>query len=235
MRKRIAVLALLVLLLIPAPVAQAQFMVCWSCATEWTQLINKVQLIGIYAEQVRMYADMVKQAATYRSLPWSKIDAAIRDFEMAAQYGIGIVTSMQNADVIFRDRFPGYVKPGVVPYHVRYASWAETLRDTLTGVIRASNQQHRELADESMVIRNLRDAAMGNKGRQQTLQAQAALMSEIPAQIMKLREMMQADISSKAIYQGYQMEQQNAAVSGGESFFSFTKEPDRGRKSLGVR
>jgi P-type conjugative transfer protein TrbJ len=235
MRNRVMGLLVLVLLAGSVRPAQAQFMLCWSCATEWTQLINKVQLIGIYAEQVKAYADMVKQATGYQHLPWSQIEDSVDRFEQSLQFGIGVVSTMRNADQIFRDRFPGYIRNGNVPYHVRYGTIAETLRDTLSGIIRASNQQQREIGSEAMIIYNLRQAAMGANGRNQMLQAQANLLSEVPKQIIKLRELIQADISSKAVYQAYEMQKDVATVASGEEFFNFTKEPTKSRKGLSVQ
>src|SRR5688572_6559717 len=184
-------------------------------ATEWTQIMNNFELVAQYAKQVQMYTDMVKNSRTLGGLPWADVNRHIIQFHKRLAWARSIAATMANADRDFRRRFPGYKSriPGIpgIPYQQQYEEWSSTALDTMAGILAAAQQDDREIGHEIDVTNDLRRRAAGTQGRLEALHAANALAAEVPGQIQKLRLLMIADMSSKAAFQGYQVQRDAAA------------------------
>jgi P-type conjugative transfer protein TrbJ len=203
-------------------------------ATEITQLINRAELALIQAKQIQMYLDQIKHTTKLGKIPVSDINAHMAQFEQAIRLGQSISATMADADQIFRQRYPGY---GQLKrrFPDEYRVWSGTAFDTLQAVLRAASRQRVNMASESAVIYDLREASKSAEGRMQVQQTQVAVAGETLNQLMKLRELMMADISAKTMYQAMQMQKDAAAAAVGEHWFTHIDQADAGNRKVGLR
>lgn len=203
-------------------------------STEATQLLNKLQLIGIQAEQVKQYLDQIKHSAAYKKLPASDIDAHMAEFEAALQLGQSISATMTNADTLFRQRYPGY---GQIRrrYPDEYRIWNQTAMDTLSAVLRATSKQRSKMTAEAAIIFDLKEMSKAAEGRMQVQQTQTVVAAETLNQLLKLRELAMADLSSKVMYQAMQMQKDAATEAAMEHWFTHVDQRDSGNRKVGLR
>jgi type IV secretion system protein TrbJ len=213
----------------PQPVEAGAF------ATEVTQLLNHAQLVLQYirqgaqlANELNMYADMLKNT---RMLSVHNFGAIMNDVNALAaivQGGQALAYSLGNLDQRFRQTYPGYgYNAGA--YYTQYRNWSQTSLDTTLGTLRAAGLQGQQLQSEQAIIASLRGSLAGTDGRLEALHALGDISEQQVEQMMKLRELMMADMSSKQAYQAAMIQQQAATAAATERFFTFTPSNKDGR------
>lgn len=221
MRKRI-ILAIAVALSIQRP----QSARAAAFATEWTQLLNHGQLVMQYIRQgeeltkkIQMYEDMVRQAARLPSQVFGSINSDLRDLASIVQGGRALAYSLSNLDAQFRGVFTGY---GTYPgsYYPNYKKWSETTLDTTLGVLKAAGLQGSQLANEESVLDSVRGMLQSADGRMEMLQAMGQVAENQVQQLMKLRQIMLADLTSKQAYQAAVIQKEAASEAAIERFFN---------------
>ncbi len=222
MRKRLITLVFLsgVAVQAPPPAQAGAF------ATEVTQLLNQAQLIMSYIRQglqlqneLNMYADMVRNVRQVPNQVFGPITADLNALAAIVQGGRALAYSLGNLDVQFRNTFRGYAKnPNI--YYRQYQNWSQTSLDTTLGSLRAAGLQGQQLQSEQAVLNSLRAMASSSDGRMQALQVMGQVAEQQVQQLMKLRELMLADMSSKQAYQAAVIQQQSANEAATEWYFS---------------
>jgi len=222
MRKRLIALIILAGIAVQAPgPAQAG-----AFATEVTQLLNHAQLIMAYIRQglqlqneLNMYADMVRNARPLPNQVFGPITADLSALAAIVQGGRALAYSLGNLDVQFRNTFRGYsTNPNI--YYRQYQNWSQTSLDTTLGTLRAAGLQGQQLQSEQAVLNSLRAMASSSDGRLEALQVMGQVAEQQVQQLMKLRELMLADMSSKQAYQAAVIQQQSANEAATEWYFS---------------
>jgi type IV secretion system protein TrbJ len=196
-------------------------------ATEWTQIANNIQLINSYIQLVRqleqqvlMYADMVRNTRVLPSQVFGPIEDDINQLAGIVQMGRALAYSMGSLDSEFRIRFPGYTRtPG--KWFKDYKTWTETSLDTMLGTLKAAGLQGEQLQSEQGVLAVLRRMASSSDGRLVALQVVGDIAEQQTQQLMKLRQLMLADLQSKQAYQAVQMQKEAATQVGVEDFFKY--------------
>jgi P-type conjugative transfer protein TrbJ len=223
MRKLVIVFILVALAIQnPVPVEAGAF------ATEVTQLLNHSELVLQYIRQgqqlsneVQMYADMVKNT---RALSTHNFGAIMNDVNALAtivQGGQALAYSLGNLDQLFRATYPGYgYNSGA--YYTQYRNWSQTSLDTTLGTLRAAGLQGQQLQSEQAILGSLRTSLEGTDGRLEALHALGDISEQEVEQLMKLRELMMADMSSKQAYQAAVIQQQAASQAAAQRFFTYT-------------
>lgn len=198
-------------------------------ATEVTQLINRAELALIQAKQLQMYLDQIRHTTQYKALPWSQIDRHMAEFEKALRVGQSIAATMADADQQFKNRYPGY---GQLKrrFPDEYKVWSGTAMDTLQAVLRATAEQRKKMNEEASIIHDIRDSSLSAEGRMQVQQTQVAAQGEMLNQIMKLRELLMADLSAKSMFFGMQLQKDAAAASAADRWFSYVEQNDKSNK-----
>jgi P-type conjugative transfer protein TrbJ len=195
-------------------------------ATEVTQLLNHAQLVMSYIRQglqleneINMYADMVRNVKQLQGQVFGPINADLNSLAAIVQGGRALAYSLANLDVQFRNTFRGY---GTSPnaYYVQYRNWSQTSLDTTLGALRAAGLQGQQLQNEQAVLNSLRAMASTSDGRMQALQVMGQISEQQVQQLMKLRELMLADMSSKQAYQAAVIQEHAANEAATEWFFS---------------
>ena len=204
-------------------------------ATEWTQLANNLQLVNKYIRQgeelrqkILMVADMARNTANLPFQVFGPVMADIGRLAGVVQNGRALAYSMANLDAEFRNRFRGY------QYNARtwfrdYRDWSQTSLDTTLGTLRAAGLQGEQLASEQAVLDQLRGMAQSSDGRMRALQVSNQIMEQQVQQLMKLRQLILADLQSKQAYQAAQIQKQASEEAGTERYFQFGGRTGDGR------
>ena len=222
MRKRLIGLLILSGIAVQAP----QPAEAGAFATEVTQVLNHAQLAMTYIRQglqlqneIKMYTDMIRNVKQLPNQTFGPITSDLNALAAIVQGGQALAYSLGNLDVQFRNTFRGY---GTTPntYYVQYRNWSQTSLDTTLGSLRAAGLQGQQLQSEQAVLNSLRGMASNSDGRMQALQVMGQIAEQQVQQLMKLRELMLADMSSKQAYQAAVIQKQAANEAASEWFFS---------------
>jgi P-type conjugative transfer protein TrbJ len=204
-------------------------------ATEWTQLANNLQLVNTYirqGEQLRqeilMVLDMAKNTNPLSAQVFGPIGTDIAQLASIVQGGRALAYSMANLDAEFGTRFRGWGYNSRT-WFLDYRNWSQTSLDTTLGALRAAGLQGQQLQSEQAVLNRLRVMAQSSDGRMQALQVANQIAEQQVQQIMKLRQLMLADLQSKQTFQAAQMQRQAATEAASEQFFTFGGRSGDGR------
>lgn len=196
-------------------------------ATEVTQMLNHGQLVMSYirqGEQLRQeilqYADMVRNSQILAAQVFGPIMADLNALAAIVQNGMALAYSLANLDAQFRARFRGYGYKAHA-YYTDYRTWSQTSLDTTLGTLRAAGLQGQQLQSEQAVLSALRAMAQGSNGRMQALQVANQIAEQQVQQLMKLRELMLADLSSKQAFQAAVIQKEASTEAAAERFFTF--------------
>jgi type IV secretion system protein TrbJ len=88
--------------------------------------------------------------------------------------------------------------------------------------LRAAGLQSQQMQSEQSVLDSLRGMAQSSDGRMQALQVLGQISEHQVQQLMKLREIMLADLSSKQAFQATVIQQQAAQEAATERFFNWS-------------
>jgi P-type conjugative transfer protein TrbJ len=218
---------LLLLLLVccspPGPVLAGPF------ATEVTQLLNHVQLVLSYvvqanqlATQIKMLADAVRNTVHNPQQLFWNIQADLNALAGIVQGGRSLAYSLGNLDALWRTTYPGYAGYARTGYYNRYQIWAQTTLDTAIGALRAAGLQGQQLNSEVALITNLEGQSQSADGRLLALNVVTQMADQQAQQMQKLREIMLADIQSKAAYYGTIIQQQADQTAASQNFFQYS-------------
>ncbi len=205
-------------------------------ATEATQLLNHGELVLQYLRQaeqlsqaVQQTADMLRNTKALPSQLFGPIASDLNALASIVQGGQSLAYSLANLDSLFKARFPGYGYPGT-GYFTQYRSWSQTSLDTTLGALRAAGLQGQQLQTEQSVLNSLRSMSQSSDGRLEALQVMGQISEQQVQQLMKLRELMMADMSSKQSYQAAVIQKQAVSEAATERFFNWTPEVSDGTK-----
>ena len=204
-------------------------------ATEWTQLANNLQLITTYIRQgeelrqkILMVIDMAKNTVELPFQVFGPIMAEIGQLAGIVQSGRSLAYSMANLDAEFRNRFRGW------GYNARawftdYRNWSQTSLDTTLGTLRAAGLQSQQMQSEEGVLRQLRGMANSSDGRLKAVQVANQIAEQQVQQLMKLRQLILADLQSKQAFQAAQIQREASSEAATERFFRFNRRTGDGR------
>ncbi len=223
--RRTALLAPFGLLLTGIRSARAGVMA--GLATEWTQLANNLQLVNAYirqGEQLRhqilMTLDLARNSSTLPFQVFGPIMADIGQLASIVQGGRALAYSMANLDAQFRSRFRGWGYNSRT-WFMDYRNWSQTSLDTTQSTLRAAGMQSQQMQSEQAVLNQLRTMAQSSDGRMRALQVSNQIAEQQVQQMMKLRQLMLADLQSKQAFQAAQLQKQASSEAGTERFFTF--------------
>jgi len=196
-------------------------------ATEVTQLLNHAQLVLQYlrqgeqlANEINMYADMLKNSRTLSAHTFGAIMNDINALAGIVQGGRALAYSLGNLDQLFRQTYPGYGYSAGV-YYTQYRNWSQTSLDTTLGTLRAAGLQGEQLQSEQAILNSLKASLQGTDGRLEAMHALGDISEQQVEQLMKLRELMMADMSSKQAYQAAMIQQHAASEAAAQRFFTY--------------
>jgi type IV secretion system protein TrbJ len=239
--------------IVRSAVTAVVFGLCFSCsvddanagaisgvATEWTQLLNHVQLVTQYEQQLQQYAKQIEQyqaqiqhlEQAYRqtdamvtgigsgNFNFSAIAYDLNALSGVVKYGEGLAYSMANLDEEFNTRFPGYSSSTATDYASRYKKWYSTNLDTAHAAMKVTGIQASQLASDAALVQKLQQQSQNSTTLLQTLQVSNSLAAQELAELEKLRQLMMTDIQSKATYQAQQAAEAQAGHDLNSTFFT---------------
>jgi P-type conjugative transfer protein TrbJ len=182
-------------------------------ATEYTQLLNYAELLASYAkqaalleQQIAAYNDQIKHSVPLSSMTWGSVAGDLQSLANVVQGGQALAYSMGSLDAEYRRRFPGYGTS--TTYYQDYQLWSQTSLDTTLGTLRAAGLQGQQLQSEQNVLAALRAELQSSTGRLMAIQAAGSIAEFEVEQLMKLRQIMLADLQSKQAYQAAQIQKE---------------------------
>jgi len=198
-------------------------------ATEFTQLLNHVELIQQYIQQVQMvqndfvrYANMVQNT---RLLPNQLVGPVLQDLNQLARIVVGgqaLAYSMSNLNSQFAHTYPGYGQAyNSTAYYQNYANWSQTSLDTTYSTLRAMGLQGQQLQNTQNFLIAMRQRMMTPQGRLDAVQIGTEVSEQQVEQLLLLRQLMILDLQSKQAYQAAQVQNEQAAAAGEQTFFGY--------------
>ena len=198
-------------------------------ATEITQLLNHVQLMQQYIQQVQMvqnnflrYANMLQNT---RVLPNQMVGPVLQDLNQLARVVVGgqaLAYSMSNLNARFASTYPGYSQAyNPNTYYQNYANWSQTSLDTTFSSLRAMGLQGQELQNTQSFLTAMRQRMMTPQGRLDAVQIGTEVSEQEVEQLLLLRQLMILDLQSKQAYQATQIQNEQAAAAGEQTFFGY--------------
>jgi type IV secretion system protein TrbJ len=194
-------------------------------ATEITQLLNHVELIDQYIQQVQMVSNqlsqiqnMIRNTTVNPSQIFGAVNQDLSTLGTAVQGGQSLAYSMGNLDSQFTQRFPGYQAVGT-NYGARYSLWGKTALDTISGTLRAMGLQSSQLQNEQTILAALRARSENPIGMSDTVAAGNQISEQQVEQLQKLRELMLADLQSKQAFQAATLQDQLSTHANADNFF----------------
>lgn len=196
-------------------------------ATETTQLLNYAQLAAQYIRQgeqltqaILQLQEMVRNGQPLPSQIFGTVMADLNQLASIVQGGQALAYSMANLDSEFRSRFPGYGYTAGA-YYQDYRVWSQTSLDTTLGTLRAAGLQGQQLQSEQSVLAALRTMAMSANGRMQAIEVGNQISEQTVEQLMKLRQLMLADLQSKQAFQAAQIQNDAQNHAATQQFFNY--------------
>jgi P-type conjugative transfer protein TrbJ len=203
----------LVSLSVPAPTDAGALA---GVATEWTQILNHVQLVmgyirqGLQLEaQMKQLTEQLKQGVKSPQQFFGSIQQDLGELSQIVQGGQALAYSMGNLDAQFRNTFPGYGSR-TSGYFNDYKKWSQTSLDTTLSTLRAVGLQGQQLNSAQSVLAQLRTMSMGAGGEMQAAEVGNQIAEQQVEQLMSLRQLMLVDLQSKQAYQAEQIQKEQA-------------------------
>lgn len=195
-------------------------------ATEVTQILNHAQLVMAYIRQglqleneLAMFANMLRNTKHLSPQTFGQIQTDMSALAQIVQGGQALAYSLGNLDQVFRQTYPGYGTNPTV-YYRNYQRWSQTTLDTTLGALRAAGLQSQQMQSEQGVINSLERMSQTADGQMEALNVLGQISDQQVQQLMKLRELMMADMSSKQAYQAAVIQQQAANEAAAQWFFT---------------
>ena len=180
-------------------------------------------------QAIKQTTDMIKNSKVLPGQIFGPISSDLTALASIVQGGQALSYSLAGLDSQFKTRFPGYGYTGT-GYNTQYRGWSQTSLDTTLGALRSAGLQGQQLNSEQAVLSSLRSMSQSAEGRLEALQVMGQISEQQVQQLMKLRELMMADMSSKQSYQAAIIQKQAASEAASERFFKWTPEVSDGTK-----
>jgi P-type conjugative transfer protein TrbJ len=197
-------------------------------ATEYTQILNYVELAGQLEKQVVMVenqlnqlADMAKHGITITDQLFGTVASDITTLRQIVNTGQALSYTLSNMDGTFRLRFPGYSTS--TNYGQSYQNWSQTSLDSTLGALKAAGVQNSQFDSDSALLQSLKSQSQSAVGRMQAIEVGNQIAENQAEQLMKLRQLMMADMQSKAAYQSAMVQANATKQANSDQFFGQTQ------------
>jgi P-type conjugative transfer protein TrbJ len=193
-------------------------------ATEYTQLLNYAELIGQLEKQVSMVenqltqiSDMTKHGLIISDQLFGTVGSDMANLRQIVNTGQALSYTMGNMDSAFKVRFPGYQSS--TNYGQSYQTWSQTSLDSTLGALKAAGLQNSQFDSDAALLKTLQQQSTSSVGRMQALEVGNQIAENQAEQLMKLRQLMMADMQSKAAYQGSLVQAEATKQANSDKFF----------------
>jgi len=204
-------------------------------ATEFTQIMNNVQLIGILQngmsqlstlsdmldneavqtiKQIAMVQNQLQDLMSYGSAvtgQWSQAVGALSQLQGLVARGQALSYTLQNLDSTFIQKYPGFGNYGAGGrYADQYQRWSQSSMDGIKGALEAQGLQASDFANEQITMNSLNNLSSSANGSVRAVQAGNAIAAQQVAQLQKLRQLQMEQFNAYAGYMSGQQANQDA-------------------------
>jgi P-type conjugative transfer protein TrbJ len=230
-------------------------------ATEWTQLLNNAELVGLAGQsaeqiqnqvtqigqlaaqiqnQLRIYENMLQNTQLLPDHVWGQAEADLRRLQQLVEQGDGIAFSMANVDNVLKQRFQSFsefatgLRDGT-SFSDSYQSWSDTNRGTIAATLKAAGLTSEQFSSEEATMSQIRTMSESAVGQMQALQVGHDIAAQQVAQAQKLRGLVSQQVAMMATW--YQSEQaaRDLAQARRQSFFNATAPSTSGGQEMEPR
>lgn len=199
-------------------------------ATEWTQILNHVQLMTQYSQQVQQYAIQLQQyqmqlqnlARNPTTLLGADISKLLNGVGGIMQAGQSIGGTMAQIDGNFSQKFGN---PVLGTYSQNFKTWTSTSTDTLGAALRAAGMHRDEFATDTAALTalfNKSQQSQGTVGAVQTLSEMTAMQIQ---QTQKLGDLLATQNVAASTYMASQNAKAQAAQDVNDKLWTFQEMP----------
>jgi len=219
---------------LPAP-ARAGGLSPYPVASEFTQIANNIQLVISYATLANQYATQIQQyqrqiidGTILSNQQFGNLSQDLVGLQHVVQGGNSLSYSMANLDSQFSSKFPTYASMPNTSFATRYSTWSQTSMDSTRTALDAAGMQSDQMTTDQQTLDILKQHSVGAQGQLEAAEVGNEIAVQQAQEMMKLRQLMMADMQSKAAFQAQQIAQQDEAAHAA-SFFNSTHMYDKAR------
>ncbi|WP_168409157.1 P-type conjugative transfer protein TrbJ [Erwinia amylovora] len=202
--------------------SSANAFVCANCGTEWTQLLNNVQLVqetetslNQLQTQLNSYQNLVNNTKNIPEQVWGNAFSDISKVSSLIQQSKALAAQATNLDSEFSSRYGSYENylNGSLSgdtWTSKYSQWSNETNDNLKYALKGAGLQLDQMDDEDSTIKSLQAMSESSTGRMQAIQVGNQMAAQGIRQTQKLRQMMGMQIQMQADYMATQADQSAA-------------------------
>lgn len=182
-------------------------------ASEFTQVLNNIELISSVAKQAEMVANQIrmiqyqieqlKSIERYPGGVWNDAMTAIRKLDLIVRQGQALSYTLQNIEQEFKRKYPGYEAPQ--DFIQSYQDWSKTTLDSIRTSLEAAGFQSNEFQTESATLQTIQNLSDNAIGQTQAIQASNMIASEEVQQLQKLRQLHMSQMQAANAYMSYEV------------------------------
>lgn len=230
-------------------------------ATEWTQLLNNAELVGLTGQsaeqinnqvtqiaqlaeqiqnQLRIYENMLQNTLQLPNHIWSQVENDLSRLQNLVTQGEGIAFAMGNIDDVLKQRFESFAEfqtglENGEDFSSSYRAWSDTNRETIAATLRAAGLTAEQFGSEASTMAQLRSMSETSVGQMQALQVGHEIAAQQVAQAQKLRGLVSQQVTMMGTW--YQSEQaaRDLAQNRREEFFNSTAPSTSGGQTMEPR
>ncbi|MFT4114454.1 P-type conjugative transfer protein TrbJ [Silvibacterium sp.] len=168
-----------------------------------------------YQTQLQQWENEIKQGQLLSAQSFSQVQSQLTGIQGVVQGGNALSYAMANYDSQFTARFASLGYEPATSYASRYAQWSQTSMANTQKMLDAAGYQNEQVTSQAALIAKLQSDSQTAQGQNQAIQVGNEIAAEEVNQLLQLRELMMADMQSKASFQAQQIAQtdeQNRAL-----------------------
>jgi P-type conjugative transfer protein TrbJ len=184
---------------------------CANCGTEWTQLLNKLELIEQLEQQVaiakqtlQQYQNMVTNTENLADQTWGNALGEIKKVTALIAKAKSLSYASANLDSDFAKKFGDYQAYGSQTldddaFDAKYQQWSEDTNESVRATLKAAGLQAEQIEGaEDAYLRELEGRAETVEGRMQAIQLGNQIALATARQMQKLRQLMLINLQLQA-------------------------------------
>lgn len=164
-----------------------------------------------YETQLQQWRNEIQQARMLPQTTFSRVESQLLGLQNVVQGGNALSYAMANLDSQFTARFASAGYAPTTSFASRYAEWSKTAMATTEKTLDAAGYQNSQVQSQAALLQQLQSQASSSEGQNEAIQTGNEIAAEEVNQLLQLRELMMADIQSKAAFQAKQIAEDDEA------------------------
>lgn len=244
-----------------ATVGSAHAGVVTGNATEWTQLLNNAELVGLTGQsaeqinnqvtqitqlaeqiqnQLKIYENMLQNTLQLPNHIWSQVEGDLSRLQNLVTQGEGIAFAMGNIDDVLKQRFESFAEfqTGLAngeDFSSSYRAWSDTNRETIAATLRAAGLTAEQFGSEEATMAQLRSMSETSVGQMQALQVGHKIAEQQVAQTQKLRGLVSQQVTMMGTWFQSEQAAKDLAQTRREEFFNSSAPSTSGGQTMEPR